>query len=70
MMKPISGTCPSEFYPAILAAFDAANKDVNKMDAVTGATVSRDAFVNMMTAIIENAKEGDTSPIVVEAAAE
>lgn len=68
-MEPISGTYPEKFFPDIVAEFNAKGS-VDKMDNITGATNSTDAFKALVTAALNNAKKGDATTAVVSTATE
>ncbi|MBC2398155.1 FMN-binding protein [Clostridium tetanomorphum] len=64
-MKPISKTAPNEFCPKLEK--DLVDKqEVDKVDAISGATTSTKNFKNLAKAALENAKKGDTKEAVVE----
>ena len=63
-MKPKSGTSPDEFCPKLEKDL-VEKQDVDKVDAITGATNSVTNFKTLSKTALENAKKGDTKEAVV-----
>lgn len=64
-MKPISGTYPNEYTREYVAQLiETQNPD--QIDAVSGASTSGSNFQKLCTAVISQAKKGDSQTIVVE----
>lgn len=64
-MKSVSGTYPNE-YTRSYAAQLVESQDIEKVDAVTGASNSGKNFVKLVRAAFENAAEGNQEVAVVE----
>lgn len=67
-MEPVQGTFPKQ-YTADLVNQYLANRTIEKVDAVAGATNSSQNFSAMFKALKSNMQSGDTSLVVVENAA-
>jgi major membrane immunogen (membrane-anchored lipoprotein) len=64
IMKVSNGTYPNEYVRILSQEFlEAQNPNI---DGVTGATTSTTNFLKLTTAVIEQAKKGDTDVIVVD----
>lgn len=64
-MKTINGTYPNE-YTRTYAKELIENQDIEKVDAVAGASSSGGNFVKLVTAALKNAKEGIQEVTIVE----
>ncbi len=64
-MKTVTGTYPNE-YTRYYAAFLKNQKDVPKIDALTGATSSGANFKRLSEAVVNKAKQGDSTIAFVE----
>lgn len=65
MMKEASGTNPAEFSPELSKRLIDA-QDIEKVDVVTGATVSSDEFKKLANVALENAESGKTELTVAK----
>ncbi|WP_051541932.1 FMN-binding protein [Clostridium lundense] len=64
-MKPVSKTAPNEFCPKL--GKDLVNKrDIDKVDNISGATVSTQEFKNLAKAALKNAKKGDQKEVIIQ----
>jgi len=64
-MKSVQGTYPNEYTRAYARQL-VESQDIEKVDAVTGATNSGRNFVKLVRAALENAAEGNQKVAVVE----
>ena len=64
-MKTVTGTYPNE-YTRYYAAFLYDQKDVPEIDALTGASSSGANFKRLSEAVVNKAKQGDSSIAFVE----
>ncbi len=64
-MKTVTGTYPNE-YTRYYAAFLYNQKDVPEIDALTGASSSGANFKRLSEAVVNKAKQGDSSIAFVE----
>lgn len=67
-MKDKTGVGPKDFIPQLNEAL-VAQQDAQKVDIVTGATHSSDAFLNYAQQLIQAAQNGNTAPIEIDAKA-
>jgi len=68
-MEPVSGTYPAKFFPELEDAL-VEQQDIEKVDAVAGATNSSDSFKDLVKRLLKkNAAKGNTETLVVERAA-
>ena len=63
-MKPISGTYPNE-YTRLYGTSLLESQDIEAVDIVTGATNSGNNFYKLVSAAMEQAREGDSEVAVV-----
>ena len=63
-MKPVSGTYPNE-YTRLYGTSLLESQDIEAVDTVTGATHSGDNFYKLVSAAMEQAREGDSEVAVV-----
>ncbi|MDR1411222.1 MAG: FMN-binding protein [Spirochaetaceae bacterium] len=64
VMKAASGTYPNEYSRFFSAQF-VADQNVDSIDALTGATDSRASFILLGRAVLESAKSGAASVVIV-----
>ena len=65
-MEPVSGTYPEKFFPELENQL-LEKQEIKKVDTVTGATNSSDAFKILVTEIMDKgASKGNTDTIIVE----
>lgn len=63
-MKPVSKTAPNEFCPKLEK--DLVDKqEVDKVDTISGATISTENFRNLSKEALENAKKGEKKEVIV-----
>ena len=63
-MKPVSGTYPNE-YTRLYGTSLLESQDIEAVDTVTGATHSGNNFYKLVSAAMEQAREGDSEVAVV-----
>ena len=63
-MKPVSGTYPNE-YTRLYGTSLLGSQDIEAVDTVTGATHSGNNFYKLVSAAMEQAREGDSEVAVV-----